>query len=164
MWYLLNNRNLFDKIKKYRKYILNAYISIKEPVMNKYIDYALIQKYPNKYKLKPENIKKLKILDWDRLKKNTWYNRAMLSGTWWCHLEGCSLTPNNYDDESEFWIGFNEDNNKVDYRFSAGGGMLRYLFDDFYKIDSIENIYDMNMQTNTIRWLNKMIDEKILGL
>lgn len=42
----------------------------------KYIDYELIKKYPNKYNLKPKDIKKLKILDWERLVKHTWYNSA----------------------------------------------------------------------------------------
>ena len=33
--------------------------------------------------------KKLKVLDWDKLKKNTWYNDAMeKTGEWYCHLEG----------------------------------------------------------------------------
>ena len=43
----------------------------------KYIDFKLIEKVPNKYNIKPEDIKKLKVLDWDKLKKKTWYNDAM---------------------------------------------------------------------------------------
>jgi hypothetical protein len=129
--------------------------------MKKYIDYDLVNQYPNKYNLTPKNIKKLKIADWDRLKKETWHNNAMLTGNWWCHLEGCSLT-NYYDDESEFWIGFNEDNNKVDCSFTAYGGMCSYDFDQFYNASDIENNFDMNVQVNAIRWLNRMIDEGIL--
>lgn len=42
----------------------------------------------NKYNIQPNMIKKLKILDWERLKKATWYNNAMKEGKWYCHLEG----------------------------------------------------------------------------
>ena len=42
----------------------------------KYIDFKLIEKVPNKYNIKPEDIKKLKVLNWDKLKKKTWYNEA----------------------------------------------------------------------------------------
>ncbi len=131
--------------------------------MNKYIDFDLIKKYPNKYNLTPKNIKKLKILDWERLKKRTWHNDAMLSGNWWCHLEGSNLN-GDYDDEDEFWIGFNEANNKIDCHFTSYGGMCHYRFNEFYKACDIENKYDMNIQVNTIRWLNKMIDDGILEI
>ena len=131
--------------------------------MRKYIDFDLIKKYPNKYNLTPKNIKKLKILDWERLKKKTWYNNAMLSGNWWCHLEGCNIN-GKHDDEDEFWIGFNEDNDKIDCHFSSYGGMCDYRFSKFYSSDDIENVYDMNVQVNTIKWLNEMIDEMILAI
>ena len=87
----------------------------------------------------------------------------MLSGNWWCHLEGCNIS-GNYNDEDEFWIGFNEDNDKVDCQFSCHGGMSWYKFSKFYKMVEIENRYDMGVQVNAIRWLNMMIDEGILGL
>ena len=131
--------------------------------MGRYIDFDLIDKYPNKYNLKPKDIKKLKILDWGRLKENTWYNRAMLTGSWWCHLEGCNLD-GAYDDEDEFWIGFNEKNNKISYHFDSYDGMCNYTFKKFYDSKDIQNKYDMNVQVNAIRWLNKMIDEGILGI
>ena len=130
----------------------------------KYIDYSLIEKYPNKYNLKPKDIKNLKILDWGRLQTRTWLNKAKLSGTWWCHLEGCNKPGTQYDDFDEFWIGFNEDNNKIDYKFYANDGMCGYEFKKFYDGKWIENEYDMQMQANVIRWLNKMIDEGILGI
>lgn len=119
--------------------------------------------YPNKYNLTVKSIKKLKILDWDRLKKKTWYNKAMLTGNWWCHVEWCNLL-GDYDDEDEFWIGFNEDNDKIDCSFSSYGGMCSYEFEKFYNFNDIENKYDMNVQANTIKWLNQMIDDGILGV
>ena len=36
--------------------------------MNKYIDFKLIKAVPNKYNIKPNDIRKLKVLDWDNLK------------------------------------------------------------------------------------------------
>lgn len=129
----------------------------------RYIDFDLIEKYPNKYNLTPKSIKKLKILDWGRLKGKTWHNNAMLSGDWWCHLEGCNAS-GPYNGETEFWIGFNEDNNKIDCDFSSYDGMCRYNFKKFYNGAEISNKYDMQMQVNTIRWLNMMIDEGILGV
>lgn len=132
--------------------------------MGKYIDFDLIDQFPNKYNLRPKDIKKLKILDWRRLKKKTWHNEAMLSGNWWCHLEGCHSIGEKFDDMDEFWIGFNEDNNKIDYHFTSYEGMCGYEFKKFYCSNDIENKWDMWVQVNAIRWLNMMIDEGILGL
>lgn len=130
--------------------------------MSRYIDYKLIDEVPNKYNLTPKNIKKLQILNWGKLKQKTWLNNAMLSGTWWCHLEGCQKPGEKYNSEDEFWIGFNEDNNKINCSFSSYDGMCGYEFKKFYDIKDIENEYDMNVQVNTIRWLNELIDEGIL--
>lgn len=132
---------------------------------NNYIDFDLIKANPNKYNLTPKNIKNLIIADWDRLKEKTWYNKAMEStGHWYCHLEGCNKENKPYDDEDEFWIGFNEDNNKINCHFSSDGGMCHYNFNQFYKLADIENKFDMMVQVNTIRWLNKLIDEGILAI
>lgn len=127
-----------------------------------YMDFDLIKKYPNKYNLTPTKINELKILDWERLKKYTWYNKAMEdSGKWWCHLEGCSLG-NRYDDFDEFWIGFNEENNQIDHHFSACDGMCGYIFDEFYK--DTENKYDLHVQVNAIKYLNMLIEKGILSV
>ena len=119
--------------------------------MNKYIDFKLIETVPNKYNIKPKDITKLKVLDWDKLKKVTHYNKAMeKTGRWYCHLEG-SNGGGLYDDEDEFWIGFNENNGKVRYDFSSREGMCHYNFDEFYKADGIENKWDLNVQINAMR-------------
>lgn len=131
----------------------------------KYMDYELVRKYPNKYNLTPKLIKKLIIADWDRLKTKTWQNQAMKkTGTWWCHLEGSNLPGKKYEEDDEFWIGFREEDGKIDCNFSCYEGMCRYKFDEFYNVDEIENRFDMQVQVNTIIWLNMMIDEGILAL
>ena len=69
-----------------------------------YWDQEAVDKTPNTYKLTPKNIKKIKVLDWDRLKKMTWYNQA-LSKPCWCQLIGCEQFGAKNDEDS-FWIGF----------------------------------------------------------
>ena len=131
----------------------------------KYIDFGLVKKVPNKYNIKPKDIKKLKVLDWNKLKKYTWYNEAMKkTGEWYCHLEGSNGGGFYGDDEDEFWIGFNKKNGKVDYHFTSREGMCGYTFDEFYTTDSIENKWDMNVQVNAMRYLNMLLDEEIVEL
>lgn len=117
----------------------------------------------NKHNIQPDMIKKLKILDWKRLKKATWHNDAMKKGKWYCHLEGAGkgFYGNSID---EFWIGFNEKNNKIDFNFSCWEGMGTYKFDKFYEFTTDTDKYDMEIQSKAIGWLNKMIDSGILGL
>ena len=132
--------------------------------MNKYIDFKLTKAVPNKYNIKPKDITKLKVLDWDKLKKVTHYNKAMKkTGEWYCHLEG-SNGGGLYDDEDEFWIGFNENDGKVRYDFYSREGMCHYHFDEFYKADGIENKWDLNVQVNAMRYLNMLLDEGIVNL
>ncbi len=69
-----------------------------------------------------------------------------------------------YDDEDEFWIGFNEEDNKIEYSFSCYGGMCGYNIKKFYSKYEIDNRFDLYVQVNAINWLNMMIDEGILGL
>lgn len=121
-------------------------------------------KVPNKYNLRPADIRKFKVLDWDRLKKICWHNNAMKNGDWWCHLEGSQSQGQKYCDEDEFWIGFNAENNKVRYNFTSYEGMCHYNFSAFYSPRSIENKYDMNVQVNAMRFLNMLLDEKIVEL
>ena len=129
------------------------------------MDKTLFETVPNKYKLTVKDIRHLKILDWDRLKKACWHNDAMKkTGSWWCHLEGCQLEGKPYNDEDEFWIGFREEDNTVRCHFTSYGGMCGYDFNTFYSPRSVQNDFDVRVQVNTIRWLNMMIDEKILGL
>jgi hypothetical protein len=129
----------------------------------RYIDYKLIDRIPNKYGFTPKNIKKVKVLDWKKLKQHTWFNQAMTkTGRWWCHLEGCNPEGKRYSDSDEFWIGFSEEG-KVDCHFTAYEGMCSYNFDKFYDINEIENKYDMQVQANAIRYLNMLVDEEIIS-
>lgn len=129
---------------------------------NRYIDYELIKKYPNKYNLTPKKIDQLKVLDWGKLKTKTWHNEAMKPDEVWCHIEGAGFgVYGDYDDE--FWIGFYEDG-RVSHSFSCWEGMCSYNFENFYDVNEIENKFDMEIQAKTIRWLNEMIDLGVLEL
>lgn len=129
----------------------------------KYIDFGLINEVPNKYNLTIKSIKKLKVNDWGVIKKKCWQNIAMSKeGNWWCHLEGCQNGKKEYDDFSEFWIGFNEKDNSVDCHFTTYEGMCSYIFDNFYDIKEIENQADMNVQVNALRFVNNLIDKGAL--
>lgn len=100
------------------------------------------------------------MLDWDKLKKKTWCSKAIKkTGAWYCHLEG-----SNGDDVDEFWIGYNMKNGGVDYWFTSCKGMYGYTFNEFYKADSIENKWDMNVQINAMRYLNILLDEGVVEL
>lgn len=129
---------------------------------SKYIDFDLIKRYPNKYNLTPNDIKQLKVLDWDKLKQVMWFNEATNPNRW-CKLIGCQKDGEKYDDWDEFWIGIAEDGN-IDCHFTAYEGMCSYNFKEFYNLKDIEDKYDMQIQVNVIKWLNEMIDEGILGL
>lgn len=123
-----------------------------------------MEKEINKYNIQPKDIRKLKILDWDKLKTKTWHNNAMKkTGSWWCHLEG-SNGGGFYGDMDEFWIGFREEDNKINFHFTAGEGMLKYSFKTFYNEKEIENKWDLNVQINALRYLNMLLDEKILKI
>ena len=129
-----------------------------------YFDKELAEAVPNKYNLTPKSIKKLVVADWDALKKKTWHNEAMKdTGEWWCHLEGSHKQGEGYDDSDEFWIGFRENDDKVDCNFSCYEGMCKYLFNTFYDPREIENVWDMRVQVNTLKWLNEMLDAGILA-
>ena len=132
--------------------------------MNKstYIDYKLIEQVPNKYNIRPQDIHKFTVLDWEKLKKYTWFNTAMNSPCW-CHLEGSNGGGFYGDDADEFWIGFYE-NGKVDYWFTSYEGMCGYEFDTFYDANHIHNKYDMAVQVNAMRYINKLLDEKIIAI
>jgi hypothetical protein len=126
----------------------------------RYINLDLIEQYPNKYNLTPKNIKKLKVLDWEKLKKKTWLNTVM-SKSCWCHTEH-SCTHMYYDYEDEFWIGFYEDG-KIDFNFSCREGMCNYKFDKFYDSKEIENKDDLDIQVKFIKYMNELIDGGVIS-
>lgn len=130
---------------------------------NFYIDFNLIKKYPNKYNLTPSNIEKLKILNWEELKKYLRHKIVLKDGVWWEHFEGCNFDNDKYDDYSQFRIAFNEKSNKIICGFTTYFGCKDYIFNEFYNIKDIEQERDLYVQINTIKYLNMLLDKGILG-
>lgn len=138
--------------------------------MNGYLDFDLIKKYPNKYNLTPKNIKTVKVLDWDRLKEHT---SDYTKGYQFCsHLEGCEKEGQPFNNKNLFCIDFFV-NGEVDCdfttlftdscKYSSFSYRDYYNFEKFYSIKSIENPYNMQVQVNAIKYLNMLIDEKIIS-
>lgn len=130
---------------------------------NFYMDFDLIKKYPNKYNLTPSKIEKLKILNWEELKKYLRHKIVLKDGVWWEHFEGCNFDNDKYDDYSQFRIAFNEKGNKIICGFTTYFGCKDYIFNEFYKIKDIEQERDLYVQINTIKYLNMLLDKGILG-
>lgn len=64
---------------------------------SKYIDFDLIKRYHNKYNLTQNDIKRLKVLHWDKIKQIMWFNEATNPNRW-CKLIGCQKDGEKYDD------------------------------------------------------------------
>lgn len=139
--------------------------------MNSYLDFDLMKKYPNKYNLTPKNIKTVKVLDWDRLKEHT-SDYTKMHNQFCCHLEGCEKEGQPFNNKNEFWIGFFVDGEVVCYfttlftdfcKYNYFSYRDYYNFEKFYSIKSIENPYNMQVQVNAIKYLNMLIDKKIIS-
>ena len=118
---------------------------------------------PNKYGFSYDNISTVKILNWEKIKKNTWLNRALSKDEdIYCHLCGCN-SDNKYDDEDEFWIGFYEYDGHIEFSFSAYSGMCKYEFSNFYDPEEIDNEFDLYVQKNALKFLNMLIEESAIS-
>lgn len=134
----------------------------KRTITDEYL--KMMDNNPNVHGLTIAKIKKIKVLDWDKLKDECWYNQAMKkTGEWYCHIDEVG-TGYYGDGVSDWWIGFNKKNGKVDVHFSCMEGMFSYKFSKFYDLKEINDKYDVMIQVAAIKWLNKMIDKGILGV
>lgn len=135
--------------------------------MNQITENALakiVAESPNTYNLTPENIKTVQVLNWDKLQKICWLNKAMAEhGEVWCHLEGCNRENTRYNDFNEAWFGFFK-NGKVDFHITAYEGMCKYNLKEFYNIAEMNHEADAMVQANTIRFMNSLIDAGIVSV
>ena len=129
---------------------------------NVFLDFDLMDEVPNKHCLRPKDISKLVVKDWDRLYPFTTFN-LVKSEPCYCHTEGCNKPNQPYDNKSEFWIGFYVDG-RVRYHFTCNNGMYDYKFTLFYKSKDINSWMDMQLQVNTLKFLNMLLDEGIIEL
>lgn len=126
-------------------------------------------KVENKYNLKPKDIQKAIILDYDRLKQPPFWRNNVVQA--WC-LSGCVI-PNQKDPygtyDLEYWIGFYDKNaksyaGKIKLSCSSYGGMCGYNFRNFFNEKEIENEYDLQLQEKLLSRINWLIDEGIIEI
>lgn len=147
----------FDKLMMYCQTEEKRYEIIEEKdSVNQFSYHYNLHLEDNKYNLVPDDINNLKVLDWDRLKEYTRNNKA-INPSCWCHTEASE------GEIDEFWIGFYSPS-KIEYYFSSCEGMCGYEFDEFYSNESIENKYDLEIQSKCLQYLNTLLDNKVVSL
>lgn len=149
--------SILDKMTLYCQTEEKRYeIIVRNDSVNQFSYHYNLHLEDNKYNLVPNDINNLKVLDWDRLKEYTWNNKA-INPSCWCHAE---VSEGEID---EFWIGFYSPS-KIEYYFSSCEGMCGYEFDEFYSNESIENKYDLEIQSKCLQYLNTLLDNKVVSL
>ena len=123
----------------------------------------------NKYKLKPKDIQKATIIDYEKLtQKPFWRNNAINA---WCLSDG--IRPNPKDSygtfDLDYWIGFYDKDaksyaGKIRLSCSSYGGMCGYNFKEFFNEKEMENEYDLQLQEKLLDRINWLIDEKIVEI
>lgn len=123
-------------------------------------------KVVNKYNLKPKDIQKAIILDYDRLHKPPFWRNNVVQA--WCLLDGSEKGfYGNWIDS--YWIGFYDKDakayaGKIRLSCSAMEDMCNYNFERFYDYAEIENEIDLELQEKLLEMINWMIDEGIIAI
>lgn len=119
----------------------------------------------NKYNLKPKDIQKATILDFERLKQPPFWRNNVVSA--WCLSDGTGK--GLYGNIDSYWIGF-YDKDAKDYagkiRLSCTSyeEMCRYDFKKFFDYAEIEGEFDLELQEKLLDRINWLIDEKIIEI
>ena len=123
-------------------------------------------KVENKYNLKPKDIQKAVILDYERLKKPPFWRNNVVKA--WCLSDGTGK--GFYGDWIDsYWIGFYDKNakshaGKIRLSCSSYEDMCSYDFKKFYDPEEIENEVDLELQEKLLERLNWLIDEGIVEI
>lgn len=126
-------------------------------------------KIKNKYNLKPKDIQKAVILDYDRLQQPPFWRNDVIGA--WCLSE--TTIKNAKDDEfccyNEYWIGFFDQDaksyaGKIRLDCSAYGGMCGYNFNSFFNPKDIDCEIDLEIQEKLLSRMNWLIDEEIIEI
>ena len=134
----------------------------KEKIMRK-------PKVENKYNLKPKDIQKAVILDYDKLHKHPFWRNDVVQA--WCLSE--TTIKNRKDDEygcyNEYWIGFYDKDaksyaGKIRLNCYAYGGMCSYNFKKFFDPKEISCEIDLEIQEKLLKRINWLIDEGIVEI
>lgn len=120
----------------------------------------------NKYNLKPVDIEKAIVLDYDRLHQSPFWRNNVIQA--WC-LTGGSGKGYFDDYEDEYWIGFYDDNAKeyasqIRFFCTSFEGMCGYNFKNFFDYTEIDNKDDLELQEKLLERINWLIDERIIRI
>ena len=126
-------------------------------------------KVENKYNLKPKDIQKAVILNYDKLHKSPFWRNDVVQA--WCLSE--TTIKNRKDDEygcyNEYWIGFYDKDaksyaGKIRLSCYAYGGMCSYNFKKFFDPKEIDCEIDLEIQEKLLKRINWLIDEGIIEI
>ena len=120
----------------------------------------------NKYNLKPKDIERATILDYERLKQPPFWRNNVVKA--WC-LTGGSGKGYYGDCMDSYWIGFYDKNakayaGKIRLDCTAMEDMCTYNFTKFFDYSEIENEVDLELQEKLLDRINWLIDEKIIDI
>ena len=120
----------------------------------------------NKYNLKPKDIEKATILDYERLKQPPFWRNYVVKA--WC-LSGGSGKGYSGGCMNSYWIGFyDKDANayagKIRLDCSAMEDMCSYNFTTFFNYKDINNEDDLELQEKLLDRINWLIDEGIIEI
>ena len=122
-------------------------------------------KVENKYNLKPKDIQKAIILDYEKLKQPPFWRNNVVQA--WCLSGGCGN--GLYDSINSYWIGFYDNNakahaGKIRLSCTSYEGMCSYKFKKFFDYKEIENEVDLRLQELLLSKINWLIDEGIIDI
>lgn len=123
-------------------------------------------KVENKYNLKPKDIQRAVVINYDRLHQPPFWRNSVVQA--WC-LSGGSGKGCFGEWEDSFWIGFYDDDaksyaGKIRLSCSAMEGMCNYTFKKFFDYFEIENEIDLELQEKLLSRINWLIDERIVEI
>ena len=123
-------------------------------------------KIKNKYNLKPKDISNLVILDRSKICEPLFWRNNVIKA--WC-ISGSigSDLDRKYGSDNEYWIGIYDKpygNKLIHFHCNCWGGMGAYSFSEFFDMEEIENELDLKTQEKLLETINRLIDDKILGL
>lgn len=120
----------------------------------------------NKYNLKPKDIERAIILDYERLKQPPFWRNNVVKA--WC-LTGGSGKGYYGDCMDSYWIGFYDADakvyaGKIRLDCTAMEDMCSYNFTKFFDYSEIGNEVDLEFQEKLLDRINWLIDEGIIEI
>lgn len=122
-------------------------------------------KVENKYNLKPKDIHRAIILDFEKLKHPPFWRNNVVNA--WCLSDGAGK--GYFGWMNSYWIGFYDKNaknyaGKIRLTCSAMEDMCSYNFKKFFDYSEIEIEADLELQEKLLGRMNWLIDEKIIEI